>query len=325
MLVFRAPGFVVAAAVIAGLLQALPAGAACEALTVEADSDVVERWPTLVQSVRSGFEGRVDVDACARVQLERAGESISAFVVLPDGRVATRTVSGDDNLMPALEALLVVPVAPAVPRDDEVTQLPAPEPVPHLRDAQPPLALRVVDAQPRAAGQRERSAMRVEVNVLGGARFGVVERSIGVGALSLVELRGWLFGFQGRLDEGAIGSETPHKGSELAALGGWRIHTGNSAFDGLVGPALALPGGSNSVVTVAQSDSFNRRSSSSASVVPRLLLELRLSFADRSTVRSFVGLDASVGSQYTVSADPSAPRLGTFNLGLIVGATLGTL
>ena len=100
-------------AVVVGVLgvpcPALGDEGACSPMSIEADAGVLGRWPALPSRVREAFSGRSDVDACARVTLTSKDRSIAVAVVLPDGRSASRSVARSVDVVPTLEALLLVP------------------------------------------------------------------------------------------------------------------------------------------------------------------------------------------------------------------------
>ena len=117
----------VALAAATGARPALAAEGRCAALSVQADERVRMLWPDLADGAREALEARDDVDPCARVALSRAGAAIRVEVALPDGRLASRVVSGPEDVVPTLEALLLVPRA-AAPETAEASSEPAQEP-----------------------------------------------------------------------------------------------------------------------------------------------------------------------------------------------------
>src|SRR5687768_10209165 len=104
---------------LAALLAAFAAGRAsaaepeCAAVTVDANNAFVSRFPELLERIRSDLASRPDVDACARVALQ-AGQvdTIYVSVTLADGRSATRAAPRREDVLPTLQALLLVPQAP---------------------------------------------------------------------------------------------------------------------------------------------------------------------------------------------------------------------
>ncbi|HYQ16844.1 MAG TPA: hypothetical protein VEQ58_13830, partial [Polyangiaceae bacterium] len=96
---------------------ALAAERGCPALTIEADASFRERFPELLARLRAELAGRSDLDACARVELSVQDSAvIGVSVTLPDGRAASRNMTRQDDVLPTLQALLLVPEhAPAAP------------------------------------------------------------------------------------------------------------------------------------------------------------------------------------------------------------------
>src|SRR5258708_629173 len=101
--------------VLSGALVALGASPAfgadppCSSIAVAVDASTRARWPELPGQVRQAFQTRTDIDACARRQITLNAGSIVIGVILPDGRSALRQVSRREDVLPTLEALLLVP------------------------------------------------------------------------------------------------------------------------------------------------------------------------------------------------------------------------
>ena len=149
----------------------------------------------------------------------------------------------------------------------------------------------------------------IELSALAGARIGDGQTSVGLGAVSFLDVSGWLVGFEGRVDRYRRVPDDHSGGAlELALLGGRRFRFQNLSLDVVVGPAAALQG-----------------TTTFSSTVTRLLLASRLNFPAHSSWRTFVGLDGEVGPTRAGDADlPGAPRLPLWTLGLALGATVGT-
>src|SRR5271170_5516181 len=111
--------------VLSGALAAFGASRAfagdppCSPIAVAVDASVLARWPEIGERVRQAFEARTDIDACARVELASNESSIAVAVTLPDGRSALRHVSRQEDVLPTLEALLLVPRPAAAPPGTE--------------------------------------------------------------------------------------------------------------------------------------------------------------------------------------------------------------
>jgi hypothetical protein len=333
----------VAFPVLAGILVGLPARdvhgevPSCSQVTIEADRSIEARWPQLPQRVRDIFNAREDVERCARITLSSRDGMIGVEVSLPDGRFAHRSVPGREDLIPALEALLIVPQAASIreePSSPSVTAMSVPSPVSATRPPADSTAPSTVASAPagEAPGPtpaQPSSHLRLELSVLTGARIGDGQASVGLGAVSFLDLSGWLVGFAGRADRYEILGVAPSGDArsagamELALLGGRRLSFRTTALDLVGGPAMAL-GGTSTYAT--QSQTGDIRSASVSNTVPRILVEARLVFAPLSTVHTFVAVDGDFGPANSPDASllPNAPRLPTWTAGLALGATVGT-
>jgi hypothetical protein len=309
--------------------QALAVESGCSGMSIEPDADFRARWPELLERIRSEFAARTDVDACARVELQLEGDVvITVSVALPDGRAASRSVTRRDDVIPVLQALLLVPDEPRAPPTVAPAPPMAPRPAPRVeRTARPDR-----DAPPATTAARQ---LGFELSVLTGARVGDGQLGLGVGALSFLEVKRWLIGFEGRVDAYTpIAGGDPETALELAILGGKRFDFGSVALDLSAGPGVAMKGLAFSQTEVARSDGMApeapppvppEHSDPSSGPVPRLLLGARLGFMPRSVFRTFVGIDGEFGPARTsTNHDPRAARLPSFSVGLALGATVGT-
>jgi hypothetical protein len=347
--------YAIAHPVVTGLLAALcvrPAFAdapACTTMAIGADASVTARWPGLVERVREAFEARDDIDRCARVAMTMRGDRLEVAAVLPDGRSAARSVSGQDDVVPTLEALLLVPQRspPEASQPRPRTETAAFEAsVPEIppantnsvapRERSPPATPLV--ASPGPAPGPSASRLRIELSVMTGACVGDGQVGLGLGALSLLDVSGWLVGFEGRADRyQTFVAGTPGTGVlELAGLGGRRFRFRTIALDLIAGSALVLqgtttiatasaPGNGGNVATAA--NGANEVTSSSSSTAPRLLLGARVNFGALSALRTFVGVNGELGPSRLGDggAVPDVPRLPIWTLGLALGGTVGTL
>jgi hypothetical protein len=319
---------------------ALAQVASCSPMGIEAGSSVSARWPALVDSVRLAFEARADIDRCARVELTMRDASITVAVVLPDGRSTTRSVSRGEDIVPTLEALLLLPqrsaqtqtpaVEPLVSDAPPASSLSTPPsesspPGPPEPPAAPGLAIRERDASAPSPGHLP-SRLRIELSVITGARIGDGQTGVGLGALSLLDVSRWLVGFEGRADryQTLAGGASPEGAFELAVLGGRRFRFQNVALDLTAGPAV-VPQGTTTLETHS-AITGNGLTESTSSTAPRLLLGARVSFGALSMVHTFVGIDGELGPPRAGDGEdvPGAPRLPLWTLGLALGATVGT-
>lgn len=329
-----------AAALVATLAGFCPHAAlalerSCPGMTIEPDAGFRARFPDLLERIQNEFMARVDLDACARVELGLAGDAITVSVTLPDGRAASRSVNRREDVAPTLQALLLVPDRPA--------------PAPAAAAAAAAAAPAMLPAPPRRAKVAERPSppdrdaptpstaarsLGIELSVITGARVGDGQVGYGVGALSFLEVHGWLLGFEGRADgyRALVGGD-PQTALELAILTGRRFDFDSVALDLTAGPAVAMKGlavSHTEVMQVSESGSGTPpppppRSDPSSGPVPRLLLGARFGFFPRSAFRTFVGIDGEVGpGRVADDAGPSSARLPTYSVGLALGGTVGT-
>lgn len=308
---------------------ALGAKPPCTGLIVTAEPGVVGRWPTLVERVRSALTERSDIDRCARAHLGQSGETIMLEVVLDDGRSTRRRLSSADDVVPALEALLLVP-APAAPAPATETaprsRKPETKPVP-LGPRARGLALSERDAaEPAEPGDRgERDAgVGFLLSVGGGERLGDGQSSGNLGAMALLYISGWLVGVDGRAVtyEVPLSDGIPQSATELTALGGYRFGQGTLALDLMLGPTLVVQ--QDMEMTVGPAPEHERTTISR--VVPRLFFGSRLTLGARSLLGGFVGIEGAAGPSGELQRSvPSAPPLPVWMLGFVAGVTLGIL
>jgi hypothetical protein len=297
----------------------------CPPLTVEIDAEVRSRWPEAPQQVVEAFDGREDIDACALVQLAMSGGRIALKVVLPDGRSAARALSRREDVVPTLEALLLLPRR-AAPPASEVSLLPAPPPpAAPARPAAAPASQAVAARRTPSAPAREPSRVAVELSLAGGARVGDGQTGAGLGVVSFVDIARWLVGLEGRADVYTpIGGGPQAGGLQLALLVGRRLRSGTLALDLVGGPALVREGTSVTITQPAIGEPRIEMSGPEDS--PRLRLGARLSFRAQAVLRTFVGLEADVGSRSDAGRLAfDMGRLPAWTVGLVLGATVGSL
>jgi hypothetical protein len=316
-----------AVTILLAVLCARPVLAAdCVPIRVEADPGVTDRWPELPGRVREALEGRDDIDGCGTVRLGATSGTVRVEVLLPDGRSASRSVSRSEDVIPTVEALLLLPHAAAPSRSHDPAPPieragPVASPARTVR-AEPVLPASVVAATAIATVART-GGLGFELSVVTGARTGGGQASVGVGVLSFLIVGRWLLGFQGRADGywALSPGGVPGGVLELGLLGGRRFRSGNIGLDLLGGPAAAVQG--TATFSAMGPDGQNYRASRS-STMPRLLAGARLNFGMGSVLRTFVGLDAGMGPAGGRDV-PGAPRLPPVSVGLTLGATVGTL
>lgn len=324
---------------LAGILATLCAPVAranednCASRTVEVDAGVLARWPDLSSQVRQAFEGRDNVDPCAQIRLMLTGAVIVVEVGLPDGRSAARAVPRQEDVLPALEALLLLPQAdPRAPSEESPVDAPTST---RLATAAPAILAEGGVSLSGSGATLEPPAtdgghVRVDLSVASGARVGNGEVGLDLGVLSSVELGGWLLGFQGHINRYyATSNRTPQMppdgpaALELGVLAGRRLRFGRIALDLFAGPALALHGTAVSTAQAAPTGTTVTERTSTEPI-PRLLASSRLTLG-RSALRSFVQIDGEVGESGATSGSmPLGPQLPTWTVGLAIGAVVGT-
>jgi hypothetical protein len=296
-------------------------GASRAALAIEADAALS---PALLNHIREAFDGREDIDQPVNVKITHREGAIVVEVLLRDGRSAVRSVLRQEDVIPTLEALLLVPEHRSPP------EAAAPEPAAEQLRAPPTEAVR--DRAPSwQLPAHQPGHLRIELSVGGGARIGDGQTVVGLGAFSCVEIFGWLVGLDGRIDRYHKLDGSPSEGAlRLAFLGGRRFWFDNVALDVVAGPGAVLQG--TEVVEAHSSSTGTTFTRSSTAAAPRLVLGSRLSFGARSTLHTFLGVDGEVGPGSAPHPDvpfhaPDGPviehRLPTWTVGLALGATVG--
>ncbi len=317
-------------------LQARPSRAAaverdCPGPTLEADAAFRERFPQLLERLRSELPARAHVDACARVELRLQEPFIVVKVSLLDGRIAAREVARHEDVLPTLQALLLVPEeAPLPPRPTSAP--PSATPNPRRTHARRPLdspATLREEPSPLTAPRD----FGFELSLLSGARTGDGQVGYGAGVLSFLELKGWLLGFQGRADgyRPLLGGD-PETALALGFLAGRRFDLGVTALDLTAGPAVVMRGAafSDTEATAISSPRMEPPPppppKPDVAPLPRLLLAARFGFMPHSVFRTFIGVDGELGPTRRADVDEvAAPgRMPAYTVGLSLGATLGT-
>jgi len=324
------------AALVAGIWALSPGRARagegdCKGTAIEADEAFTARYSDWLDATRSDLSRRHDIDRCARVglRLDR-GSGVTVSVTLLDGRTAERSVQRTEDLSGLLQALLLVP-ARAEPQPPPEPPPPPEAPSKRNRPSRPAF----VDLRERPVSEAAPRPLGVELSALGGARIGDGQVGYGVGALSFLEVKSWLFGVMGRVDGyRSLRGSDPETALELALLAGRRLDWGAVALDLTAGPGLATPARSISRTETVRVDAMGPskaepppRGAETPDVVPRLIFGARLGFSPRSVLRSFIGVDADVGRSLGSASGPGvteSSRLPSFSVGVSLGATVGT-
>jgi hypothetical protein len=328
---------------------ALAAERGCLGPTIDADADFRARFPDLLERLQGELAARTDLDPCARAVLRAEGSAVvTLMVTLPDGRTASRRVTQADDVMPTLQALLLLPATPSVAalaeRPAASAAATSAVPLPASTRRSTPRHRVLLHGDPDRLDRLDRDASApahaprsfgVELSVLTGARMGDGQLGLGAGALGFLEVHGWLLGFESRVDVyRPLLNGDPETALELALLAGRRFDFGPVALDLSAGPAVAMKGLAFSQTRSAQVMGTGAAAPTmprppepdpSTGPVPRLLLAARLGFSPRSVFRTFVGVDAAVGQRRaTFTPESASARLPAFSLGLALGATVGT-
>lgn len=151
--------------------------------------------------------------------------------------------------------------------------------------------------------------------------------AVGLGARSLLEAYGWLLGFTGRADRYQTPLSTDGElALELGALAGKRFHFRRFALDVIAGPAVTMQGVAFSRTEAVQDVQVAQPTPPDPTTgpVPRLLIGAHAGFSPRSVLRSFVGIEASVGPARRDEAPRGSARLPVLALGIVLGGTVGT-
>ncbi len=306
-----------------GWVPTAEAQPACPPLEVIASRAVLARWPELAERIEATFADRSGIDTCASVSVSRDGDAIELEVRLADGRLASRRVTDEEDVIPSLEALLLLPhtqplTAAAEPRP---TSTAAPRPRARSR----PARWLGVQERPIPAGPSEIDADRtgIDVALAADARLGDGRTALGLGVLALFEASGWLSGTRVRTSEYMDGSVRAPSSSfttiELAALAGRRVRFEGLALDLVAGPAVAIEMGKRTETELAPSKEPESPSSSLA----RFVASGHLEFAPRSTFRPFAGLEAELGAVGDEAAG-GAFELPVWMVGVALGLATGT-
>src|SRR5690606_28067015 len=263
---------------------------------VDAEHAELESWPDLQSRVLRAFADREDAEGCARVRMTPHDPFISVEVLLDDGRSTVRLVPEARDVVPTLQALLLLPR----PEDTALVRRP-PAPVvshPPRQEAKPPkpapaLLLRK-DSPPDEAHARRDEPLGFEVSALAGAHLGDRQIRYSLGALGCVRLWNWLVAAGGRAanyapSPGAAGA-IPYSTLEFVLLGGRRFRFDALALDVLAGPGLTW----HANHTVVEGPN-TRSEVASSGLFPSLLGASHVNFAPGALFGPFVGIEGQLG------------------------------
>lgn len=298
---------------LSGIAWAVPAAAQsapCAGAGVEAEPGLSAAHPALVGEVRRALADREGLEPCARVELGLERSAILVGVTLADGRSATRMIADSRDVVPVVEALLLVPAPEPEPE--------AP-PTPAARAAERPRPVRRIlapefTAQPPSAGS---SRTGIEVSLAAGVRLGDGQSSLGLGAISFLELSSWLLGLGLRADHYESPIEA-YSVAELMALFGHRFRVDRAAVDLVAGPALVLQADST-----LETGPKGQSRVAGTEPVPRLAFAGHVHFGPPSSLHPFVGIEGEAGPTTVQDPRPSQ-ELPAWTLGVALGASVGT-
>ncbi len=318
---------------------AVAAEPTCGGLRLAVETELDRRFPGLADSVRAAFSARDDMEGCPRVELAFSQQEIQLRVALADGRFAERSLARPEDVVPTLQALVIVPerTEPAEPTRarDELDSVSKPRQKPARRRAARPVRRAptpdpsVADRGVLASGEdsQEPSALRIELSAAVGAHSGDNGRaSLNFGLQSLLDIHRFLAGFQVRLDQYHDSGQDMGSAFEIAALTGRRFDFDVLALDVLLGPSLAFQASSNADVAVREGIApppMPPTPPEGDENATYAFLGVRSSFFHASTLRPFVAADASVRLD---ARDLSGVDVfPAWAVGVAVGATVGTL
>ena len=259
-----------------------------------------EKWLSLPVKLQEYLRPLSDLDRCAQLTLRSENQTLMLDVRTRDGRVASRPIENEAQLLRTSEALLTLPPrAPSAP-------LPSP-----LAD-EPPLEAPPPSPHPAAS---------VELGAAAAARLGGLPLFIagGVTGFADVAVTHWVLGVSARWDltAGLLGEPTLMDYYLMSTAVG--VHVGHR-FD-LKSAALDLLLGPNLVLETQHADDANQDIGGTASDV-RIDLGVRLSGAPRSNFRAFCGVDLELSPARMAEqhfAHPHLPPLPSFSFGLALG------
>jgi len=257
------------------------------------------QWQTLREKLSDHLRTLSDLDRCAQLTLRAdADDNLVLDVRTGDGRVASRTVAGEAQLLRASEALLTLPpMEPSLPLAASPAEKAPPE---------PPLP---------------RPTAGVELGAGAAARLGGLPLFVagGVTGFADVVVEPWLLGVSARWDitTGLLSEPTLMDYYLMStAIGvhvGRRFELKSSSLDLLLGPNLVLES--------QDADDGQLDIGGSAADV-RIDLGARLSGPRRSTWRAFGTADFELSPARLAKehfAHPSLPPLPSFSFGLALG------
>lgn len=287
-------GWLVAAACVIG---AVPQGhaAECTGPELEVDAEAKALHPDLEPKVQAHLAGS---DPCARVHVLAAGGKLVVIVTLKDGRTAVRRANDVDDLLDAVDALVLVPTHATAPVEEPVVAPRFTAPVPKDEAPKPSASTSAVPAP------RLELAAAATAGISGVPGFA----GFGLQGLAQVHYAPHLLGVVVRYEPlGGPLADTDSRGRframsmSVAAVAGRRLLVGSMQLDLLAGLGL--------VALAQEFKAPGEKEVRSTRLDPRLVASLRLSDSGSASLRGYLGLDLTAG--WPTSQDP-APGLLAF-------------
>lgn len=323
--------------------HAASAEVACAGLRLEVEGALERRFPDLAESVRAAFSARDDTDACPQVRLTFADPAIQLEVALADGRSTVRSLARPEDVVPTLQALVIVPERPEAAnssppaRAGTSKQVASERSRPAHRQARRPASgaaasgtnptsdRGLVAAPPDAF---EPSDVRIELSTFLGAHSGEDGRSsLNFGVSALLDVHRFLGGLQLRVDQYQGMAQGQGNAFELAALLGRRFDLEIVGLDLLIGPSAAFQGSSGDSQDVSATEMRSITVTNSATEADEnaayVCAAARGSLFPHSALRPFVAADAAL--RLDEHAAHVAPLFPEWALGVSIGVTVGTL
>ncbi|MBL8715763.1 MAG: hypothetical protein JNL79_07190 [Myxococcales bacterium] len=303
-------GWLAAAACVIGSVTASAGHAAeCTGPELDVEAEAKALHPGLEAKVQAHLAGS---DPCARVHVLATGGKLVVIVTLKDGRTAIRRANDVDDLLDAVDALVLVPthaVAPAAAEEPAV----APRFTPVVKDEAPKASASASVPTPRLE-----FAAAATAGISGAPGFA----GFGLQGLAQLHVAPSLLGVVVRYEPlGGPLADTDSRGRfrtmsmSVAAVAGRRMLLGSMQLDMLAGLGL-----------VALSQEFKapgEKEVRSTRLDPRLVASLRLSDSGAASLRGYLGLDLTAG--WPTSQEPAPGLLAfpstsaTLSLGLLWG------
>jgi hypothetical protein len=252
----------------------------------------------------------LDLDRCAAIRLEPSGEEVSLRVSLRDGRRAARRVAEPERLLEAVEALLILPSAPAS------------EPPPSKADRPPVVDVERPSFAGAAAAANAIKPAHLELGLGAAGRIaGAAAPYGGAGFASFAQLshRALVVDVTARYDivDDTITQPSP-SGFSMQTIGlgvgiGYRLESGAIDFDTVAGPQI--------IIEMQDAEGVFDGLGGRASDL-RFDLLLRLSVPRQARTRFFAAADAEaspIRMRKAQSMNANLPALPSWSSGIAVG------